>query len=532
MTDARSELIQLVAGHRRTTDNPISSISFRKLGRQLADFKMGALRDFALTAEAIEERDDVLAGVIPKAKAAVARHGFEVCVLERIPAGMEKDAERQKEALEHFYNNLRATSAMEPDELGGFSLLVRQIMDAKAKRYSCHHIVWKPDRTGGLYSAEFIHVPLWFFENRTGPMRFVRSAFGYGLDGEAMDPGAWLVSVGDGLMRACAAVWAFKRAGIHAWVNYCEKHGFPMILGKTAAAKGTADWDAMVEAVRSVGEDFSAVVNESAKIELVKAEGAGQIPHPPLVERMDRALARLWRGNDLGTMSRDGQATGSNPQEGETNLLDLDAAVWVSETLQLKVDRLVLDYVFGEGTPALAYVKIKSAPKKETDLDLKVDEFLLRNGHPISKKQAAERYNRPLPPPEETELLKAPAPPPQGAPFGMPGAPMAGSQLDRALNEAVRAAATDAAFRAKSAREIIAAKVKAFAPLRARLEEIAGIEDEAAQDAALVKLKADLPSLAKSVGVTPEEVEAWVNAIGPKLVAGAVESAQSKGISA
>lgn len=529
MKDARSELIQLAAGHRRTSDNPISGISFQKLGRQLADFKMGTLRDFALTAEAIEERDDVLAGVIPKAKAAVARHGFEVCVLERIPDGMESMAEQQKEALEHFYNNLRATSAMEPDELGGFSLLVRQIMDAKAKRYACHHIVWKPARTGGLYTAEFIHVPLWFFENRTGPMRFIQSVYG-GYDGQTMEPGAWLVSVGDGLMRACAAAWAFKRAGIHAWVNFCEKHGFPMVLGKTAASKDSPEWDAMVEAVASVGEDWSAVINQSASIELVKAEGAGQLPHPPLIERMDRALARLWRGNDLGTMSREGASAGSNPQEGETTLLDLDAAVWVSETLQLKVDRLLLDYVFGEDVPALAYVKVKSAPKKETDLDLRVDEFLLKNGHPISKKQAAERYNRPLPAPDDADLLKAPAPPPAG-PFGGPPA-FGPAQIDRAINEAVRSAATDAAFRTKSVREIVAAKVKAFAPLRARLEEIAGIEDDAAQDAALVKLKADLPGLAKTAGVTAEEVEAWINAIGPKLISGAVEAAQSKGLSA
>ncbi len=477
--DVQSELIQLVANSRRQFTNPISSITPEKLARQLAEFRAGTLRDFALTADAIEERDDTLAGVIPKAKAAVARHGFEVCVLERLPDGMEALAEKQKEALEHFYNNLRATSALEPDELGGFSLLVRQMMDAKAKRYACHHIIWKPD-SRGYYTATMIHVPLWFFENRTGPLRFIRSAYGY--DGEPLDTGAWLVSVGDGVMRACAAAWLFKRLPLHSWVSYSEKHGFPLVLGKTSAAKDSPEWQAMVDAVESISEDWSGVISQEAAIELIEAKGAGALPYPPLVERMDRALVRLWRGGDLGTMSKDGQAVGSQPQDSETTMVDLDAATWISETLQLKLDRLILDNVFGEDSPALAYVKVKTAPKKETDLDLKVDAFLLSAGHPLSKKQAAERYNRPLPADDDQEdgdLLTAPRPAPSSF---SPGGGFNAGQVDRALNEAVRSAVSDSAFRASSAREIIAAKVKAFEPLRAQLEEIAGMDDETAQD--------------------------------------------------
>jgi hypothetical protein len=517
--DVQSDLIQLVANGRRSFTNPISSITPKTLARQLADFRAGGLREFALTAEAIEERDDMLAGVIPKAKAAVARHGFEVCVHERLPEGMESLADRQKEALEHFYNNVRATSALEPDELGGFSLLVRQMMDAKGKRYSNHHIVWKPDARG-LYTATMIHVPLWFFENRTGPLRFIRSPFGY--DGETMEPGEWLTTVGEGVMRACAAAWMFKRMSLHSWVSYCEKHGFPLVLGKTSATKDSPDWEAMAEAVESISEDWSGVISQSAAIELIEAKGAGTLPYPPLVERMDRALARLWRGGDLGSMSKDGQAVGSQPQESETTLVDLDAATWISETLQLKLDRLVLNFVFGEDVPALAYVKVKSAPKKETDLDLKVDEFLLRSGHPMSKQQAAERYNRPLPPEDvkPEELLTASAP-----------TPAAGfAEAATALNEATAAAGAlkQSVFQENARREIVAAKRQAFETLAARLAEIAGIEDDAAQDAALLKWRNDLPRFARDHMITQPEIEAWMKADGAALVSGAAESAQKQ----
>jgi hypothetical protein len=119
----------------------------------------------------------------------------------------------------------------------------------------------------------------------------------------------------------------------------------------------------MVDAVAAFANDWSAVTNRAADITLIEAKGAGTIPFPPLVERMDRALATLWRGGDLSTMSKDGAAVGSNSQSGESDIIEQDDAQWVSEQLRLKLDRLVLDYTFGEGTPALAYVKVLTSAK-------------------------------------------------------------------------------------------------------------------------------------------------------------------------
>ena len=59
------------------------------------------------------------------------------------------------------------------------------------------------------------------------------------------------------------------------------------------------------------------------------------------------------------------------------------------ETLQLRLDRLVLDYTFGPEVPALAYFQVASSQKENIELDLKVDEFALRSGHPISRQQFA-----------------------------------------------------------------------------------------------------------------------------------------------
>ncbi len=224
MSDVIQNLPKVVEAYRRSAFNPIAGLTPEKLSRQLTDFKAGTLRDLALTMDAIEERDDTLAGVVPKAKSAVARHGYEIVVNEHIPAGMEAQAEAQREALQYFYDHIRAENALEGDEVGEFSLLVRQMMDAKGKRYAAHHIVWASDGPG-RYHATLIHVPLWFFEARTGKLRYIAEPYGY--DGVPLDPGAWMVSVGQGLMRACAVAWMFKRLSLNDWVGYCDKIRLP-----------------------------------------------------------------------------------------------------------------------------------------------------------------------------------------------------------------------------------------------------------------------------------------------------------------
>lgn len=503
-------IAEMVSLHRQTSFNPIEGLEPEALARQLSAFRAGTLRDLALTMDAIEERDDVIAGLAPKAKAAVARHGYEISVVEKIPPGMETLAQQQKEALEHFWNGIRVTSAMEPDELGEFSLLVRQMMDAKGKKYSVHHIVWKHDN--GRYTAEFIHVPLWFFENRTGPLRFITTPNGY--HGEALQPGAWLVTVGLGIMRACAVAWMFKRMSLQDWVSYCEKHGFPGILGKTDAAKDSPEWNDFVDAVAAFSKDWAAVVNRAADLTLIEAKGSGALPYPPLVDRMDRALSALWRGADLSTMSAGaGSGQGASLQGGESDIIEQDDAAWISETMRLKIERTLLDYTFGPGTPALAYIKVRTPAKDTTELDLKIDGWLVSVGHPVSQKQAAERYDRPIPPAGEPLLRVAMAPSPFGAPTP-------------AINESRAARAT--LFRAEALRQISAAQRKALRPLFDRVLAVADLPDSTFE-AGLTQLKKELPDLAKKIlasDANGDLAKVWESILGPALISGAAQAAE------
>ncbi len=382
--------------------NPIVGLSPERLVNYLDQWRIGFFRQAALAWDQMERRDYMLQTVAPKRKKAVARNGFEILTVSNIPAGLESLAAEQQKFLKYFYDHLTVTTALEPDEQGGFALLVRQMMDAIGKRYAVHEIVWQPDAAGNL-TAKFIFCPVWWFEGTRGKLRFLESEFQvYGKD---MNPGEWLVTVHDGLMEASSLVFVLKHLPLKSWSALCDKFGQPGILGKTDAPYGSKEWNDLVNAVKDFSEDWSAVTAHSSEISVVesRATAGGDNLFSTLVERMDKALITLWRGADLGTSSKT-NSTGASLQGDETNILETDDARIADETLATQVSRYALAWKFGPDTPQLAYLKIRVPENKNVDLDLKTDQFLVQSGAPLGVKNALERYGRQLPEPGEPTL--------------------------------------------------------------------------------------------------------------------------------
>ena len=387
--------------------DPLPMLNPRLLTQYLQQFEYGYLDAAARTWEAMERRDDRLASVAAKAKSALARHGYEVLIVAGLDEAQKAEAQRHKAALEYLYGNCTATNAAREDETGGFSLLVRQMADAVGKRYAVHEIVWEP-RAGGRLTATFRHAPLWFFENTTGRLRFKPQDGA--TEGVPMDPDAWLVTVGEGIMEACSVLWMFKHLPLRDWLAYSEKFGMPYLLGKTGAPFNSREWNAMAAALRGFGSDGAAVIGGTDEIIPVSvAGGSDSVPYPGLIERSDRAMSILWRGADLGTQSHGGAGggQGASLQGDETSALDEDRAAWLTESL-IPVSRTAIRYLFGSGATPLAYVRVKTQVRRDIQLDLAVDTFLLNHGAPMALAAALERYGRPVPAAGETLLQARP----------------------------------------------------------------------------------------------------------------------------
>ncbi|MDR2737486.1 MAG: DUF935 domain-containing protein [Puniceicoccales bacterium] len=401
----------------RARFNPIKTLTPDSLSQTLDAFSSGYLKAAALTWDAIERRDDVIQGVASKRKKSIARLRWEILSMDDSPM-----AKSQKLALEYFYNNLSATNACNGNESGGISLLVRQMMDAIGKRYAVHEIIFEPHEffeNDGKFEAEefsqlpkpthsapsilltatFRFVPLWFFENRDGQLKFLANEGA--TSGIPLEPGAWLVTAGDGLMEACSIAYLFKHLPLRDWLVYCERNGMPGVKGVTNAVPNTDQWEAARNAVEDFGAEFSALMSEGTNIEAIDLSTRGELPYPQLVDRMDRAISALWRGSDLATLSRQSGA-GASLQADEEEILEQDDAAMISETLNMQVDRFVIGHLFGN-VPTKAYIKFIPNVKRNVADELNLYRELYRMGVPISMNDIRERFN--LATPNDGELV-------------------------------------------------------------------------------------------------------------------------------
>lgn len=507
------DMVQLV---KRSRFNPIRTLTPESLSSQLDSFSVGYLRDFALTGEAIKRRDDVICVSLPKREKATSRRDLVCNVIHGTPDAKKARAEEHRLALQYFWENITVSHALERNVRGGYKLLVRQMMSAIGARYAVHEIIWEPRVVDGRdqLSAKFNFVPLQFFEATTGELRFTPNYLGQ-VTGETMAENDWLVTVADGILEPLSIAYMFKQLSLKDWVSYNERFGTPGLLGKTAASKDSPEWQALAEAVEAFAQDFAAVTNEGSSIDLIEAKGGTSLPFPPLVERMDRAIATICRGADLSTMSAGaGAGQGASLQGGESDLLEQDDAELISETLQ-KVSRIVIRQLFDEDPLAFAQIVV---PARRDNADVRANVTMaVTNGVPVGVNWFRDQLGLAAPGKEE-DVLTAPASAP--APFSPGVIPF------RAANAAD--VGRSALYRAASLARLSASQSAVLKPLTIRLDEIADIEDDAQREAALIKLQRDLPKLYKTISADPELTTAFEEILGTALIDGAATAAQAR----
>lgn len=508
------ELVQLV---KRSRFNPIRTLTPEVLSTQLDSFAVGYLRDFALTGEAIKRRDDVMCVALPKREKATSRRDLVCQVLDGLQEPQLKRAEEHRNALRYFYENLTVSHALDRDVRGGYKLLVRQMMSAIGARYAVHEIVWEPRVVDGRdqLTARLNFVPLQFFEATTGKLRFLRNYLA-SIHGEDMPENEWLVTVGDGILEPLAVAYMFKQLSLKDWVSYNEKFGTPGVLGKTAAAKDSPEWQALADAVAAFSQDFAAVVNEGSSIDLIKSEGGSNLPFPPLVERMDRVIATICRGADLSTLSAGGgSGQGASLQGDESDLLEQDDAELISETLQ-HLSRIVIRFLFDEDPLAYAQIVV---PERRDNADVRENvRIATEHNVPVGVEWLRDQLGLAAPSQGE-EVLRRSAPP-----AGL--APGPGLMPIRTAN--IAAVGRNGILRAESLARLSVAQAEALKPLRDRLREVSEIEDDAAREAALIKLQADLPGLYKAISKDPTVAKAFEEIIGTALIDGAATAAKTR----
>ncbi|ACB76694.1 phage portal protein family protein [Opitutus terrae] len=492
------------------------------LSRQLEQFDAGSLREFALTADALPRRDDRIAVAWPKRCKAVSRRGYVIQINDGLEDATKARAELHQAALKYAYDNCTAAHALDLNKRGGWRLLARQMMEALGVQYAVHELVFQPRLVDGRPQMTFTahHVPLWFFENSTGRLRFLREQ--YALEGQPMADNEWLVTVADeALMQPLAIARCFKQMSLVDWLAYSEKFGMPGLLGKTGAQKDSPAWAAMQEAVADFGQEWAAVCSTNDTIDLVEAAGGQNMPYPTLVDRMDRAIVSICVGGDLSTMSQQGDAVGALPQAEAAEAFEEDDALMIEESVR-QISRFIIRELFDE--EPLAYLQIVIPKAKDATVTKAKIEILVDRGVPVGADWARQELGVPAPADGEA-VLQASAAAAPGSGFGVPGFGTQLSALNPQLSSTFAAAnaaegALGTLFRDRALVALSDAQRERAAPLLERVAALKRADTPAAYAAALRKLQADLPKLAAPILADPVLAKAIELTLGPAFASG------------
>lgn len=387
--------------------NPVRQASAERLSSELDSLYFGRLT-IARFWDAMQNRDPEIRTAIGKRGDAVEQLEWQVVESENAKEIDAEMAERQCEVLKEFWGNISVTDVYKQDSHGGVGLLARQMLDARAKGWAVHEITWKP-RVDGTLTAEFRFCPLYWFENLTGKLRFLLSDFAY--YGVEMKPGEWLVTASDNFMESVTALWIYKKELLQAWVRFCARYGMPLPVIKTDAAPGSGNWNDAVEAASSITEDWAIVLNTGASLEFPTLDRSGDGTFQALYEDLKRTIVTVILGSDLATISAGaGQGQGASLQGKEDAKREKADASLITETLNRSIDKMVLEYTFGENVPILA--KFVLVPSKNQDVasDIAVDRMFREFGIPLSQNDVYQRYGRATPSEDDDKVGEAETP--------------------------------------------------------------------------------------------------------------------------
>ena len=409
--DAENILLQ-----RRMRFNPLRTLDPENLSISLDQWDIGILRQAALLWDAMTRRDDTLITVKRGLENAVKCQDWQV--LKR-PGAPEPEASRHAAALQYFYDNLRSTDAFDRNIRGGLDTLIEQMTSAVSYRYSVHHFVWKP-RPGRMVdvegaapvpalTAEMEHVPIWYFENTTGTLRFLPFG-GFGIVGEACDwESDWMCAVSTGLMFAASICYVFKRLTFQDWTIFNERYAQAKPVGQTNATRESSQGQAMAGVIENFNSDMGIVlyeqqVTDKLPISLLGPSGTASVDlFERFLDRQDRKLTVMYRGSDLRSMSRGADAVGASVQQDETVQLERGYIRAMAQALHEGIDRKVIRFCFGEDVEPLARMTTPDLDKEDTADIRESAGFLADRGGRVRLGRLADRLGIELVSEEETE---------------------------------------------------------------------------------------------------------------------------------
>jgi len=235
--------------------------------------------------------------------------------------------------------------------------LIRDMLDALAKGFSVSEIIWDTDNAHWKPKQYRFRDPRWFqYDRETGKTLMLRSPLGNGL--EPLKPFRFVVhephlisgsQIAAGLALPALYYWMFKSYNVTSWAAFIDRYGYPIRIGKYGKKFTEEDRVTLKRAVASIGQDFGAIIPESAELEIIESKSTGEKAnvYEKLADWIDRQVSKLVLGQTMTTDDGSSKAQSETHDKVRNDIADSDI-LQVIETLNAALTVPYINLNFGE----------------------------------------------------------------------------------------------------------------------------------------------------------------------------------------
>jgi len=322
----------------------LQSLTPERLAQILNDVRRGECpAEYLELAQDIELKDLHYRSVLSTRKDTIT--GLDVKV---IPASDDKRDMELAEAVER--DIVKNSSAK-------LYTLIRDMLDALAKGFSVSEIIWDTDMAHWKPKQYKFRDPRWFqYDKETGKTLMLRSPLGNEL--EPLKPFHFVVhephlisgnQITAGLALPALYYWMLKSYNVTSWAAFIDRYGYPIRIGKYGKKFTEEDRITLKRAVASIGQDFGAIIPESAQLEIVESKSTGEKAnvYEKLADWIDKQVSKLVLGQTMTTDDGSSKSQSETHDKVRNDIADSDI-LQVIETLNAALTIPYINLNFGE----------------------------------------------------------------------------------------------------------------------------------------------------------------------------------------
>ncbi|MDR2733381.1 MAG: DUF935 domain-containing protein [Spirochaetota bacterium] len=314
----------------------LQSLTPERLAEILNDVKRGECpAEYLELAQDIELKDLHYRSVLSTRKDAIT--GLEIKV---IPAGEEQ---RDMELAEAVNRDIVQSTKL--------YALIRDMLDALAKGFSVCEIIWDTNTPPWKPRAYKFRDPRWFqYDKETGKTLMLRTPLGNEL--EPLRQFRFVVhephlisgnQILAGLALPALYYWMLKTYDVTSWAAFIDRYGYPIRIGKYGKKATEQDRATLKRAVAAIGQDFGAVIPESAVLEIIEAQHTSETSgvYAALADWVDKQISKLVLGQTMTTDEGSSRSQSETHEKVRDDIADSD----IQQVLETLHTALTIPYI-------------------------------------------------------------------------------------------------------------------------------------------------------------------------------------------